>query len=449
MHSDTLQRRDFLRAAAGFAAPALFGAPARQPNVVLILADDLGYADLGVQGSKDIRTPQVDSIARNGVRFNNGYVSCPVCSPTRAGLMTGRYQQRFGHELNPGPADQAAENFGLPLSETTVANRMKALGYTTGITGKWHLGYRPEFHPLKRGFDEFFGFLGGAHSYVDALADKSNLILRGVEPVNEQAYLTEALGREAVAFIERHRRERFFLYLPFNAVHNPPQATEKYLARFASIQDETRRILAAKLAAMDDAVGGVLAKLRETGLEDNTLIFFISDNGGPTPTNGSRNDPLRGYKGQALEGGIRVPFLMQWKGRVPAGKVYDAPVMALDVHPTVVAAAGGSIPAEAKLDGVNLLPFVTGKAAGVPHERLFWRFGAERAIRMGDWKLLWQGDGSAELYNLARDIGEKNNVAAAEPARVKQLEAAYAAWNAQLAEPKWGGRQRARRRRKR
>jgi arylsulfatase A-like enzyme len=319
---------------------------------------------------------------------------------------------------------------------------MKDLGYATGMTGKWHLGYKPEFHPQKRGFDDFFGFLGGAHSYVDANADRANLILRGTQPVDEKEYLTDAFAREAVAFIDRNHTRPFFLYLPFNAVHAPLQSLEKYLARFSSIQDERRRTFAAMQSAMDDAVGRVLKTLRESKLEENTLIFFISDNGGPTPNTTSGNGPLRGYKAQVLEGGIRIPFMMQWKGRIPAGKVYNEPVIGLDIHPTAVAAAGGSIPASAKLDGVNLLPFITGSSKGRPHDRLFWRFGPQAAVRMGDWKLLRMAGGEWELYNLAQDIGEKNNRAATDPAKAKELEAAFNEWNAQLMEPKWGPAQR-------
>jgi arylsulfatase A-like enzyme len=404
---------------------------------VLILADDLGYGELGVQGVKDVPTPHIDSIARNGVRFTDGYVSCPVCSPTRAGLMTGRYQQRFGHEFNPGPAQQANPNFGLALSEVTIANRLKQLGYATGLVGKWHLGYTAEMHPLKRGFDEFFGFLGGAHSYLDPLGDKANPILRGTEPFNEPEYLTEAFAREGVSFIERRRNQPFFLYLAFNAVHAPMQTIDKYLARFEAISDQRRRTFAAKLSALDDGVGRVLAKLRETQLEEDTLIFFVSDNGGPTPNTTSGNGPLRGYKAQVLEGGIRVPFMVQWKGHIPAGRVDHNPIIALDVHPTAVAAAGGKTPGEAALDGVNLLPNLTGARKNPPHDRLFWRFGPQSAVRMGDWKLVKQGNGPPQLYNLAADIGEANDLATRQPDKLKELEAAYAAWNAQLAQPRW------------
>jgi arylsulfatase A-like enzyme len=444
-----MNRRNFLRTASGaLAAPWLLRGAARKPNIVLIVADDLGYGELGVQGCKDVATPNIDSIARNGVRFTNGYVSCPVCSPTRAGLNTGRYQQRFGHEFNPGPALAAQDNFGLPLTETTLANRLKSLGYATGMFGKWHLGYRPEYHPQKRGFDEFFGFLGGAHSYIDAQADPNNLILRGTQPVDEKSYTTEAFAREAAAFIDRHQRDRFFVYLPFNAVHAPLQSIEKYLARFTAIQDSRRRTFAAMQSAMDDAVGRILLLLRETKNEENTLVFFISDNGGPTASTTSANGPLRGFKGQVLEGGIRVPYMVQWKGRIPAGRVFGSPVISLDILPTAVAAAGGRIPQDAKLDGVNLLPYLAGAAKGVPHDKLYWRFGEQWAIRAGDWKLLSQGEGDLQLYNLAQDIGEAKNLAPGDPGKVQELRTTYEAWNRELAPPKWGRPNRPRRRQK-
>jgi arylsulfatase A-like enzyme len=429
-------------AAAPFALSGGFGA-ARKPNIVLIVADDLGYGELGVQGCKDIPTPNIDSIARAGVRFTNGYVSCPVCSPTRAGMATGRYQQRFGHEFNPGPAASADDVFGLSLAETPLAARLKGEGYATGMVGKWHLGYRPQYHPQKRGFDEFFGFLGGAHSYVDALGDQANPILRGTQPVDEKEYTTNAFAREALSFIDRHQREPFFLYLPFNAVHAPLQGLEGYLARFSNIQDQKRRTFAAMHACLDHAVGRVLKMLRDTKQEENTLLFFISDNGGPTPSTTSGNLPLRGYKAQVLEGGIRIPFMVQWKGRIPAGKVYDSPVISLDIHPTAMAAAGGRIPADAKLDGVDLLPYITGKDQARPHDKLYWRYGQQWAIRSGDWKLLSMGGAQPELYDLAHDIGEKSDLAGAKPEKAKELRAAYEDWNRQLIAPLWQSSRRA------
>jgi arylsulfatase A-like enzyme len=420
-------------------------APARKPNVLILLADDLGYADVGFQGCKDIPTPHIDSIAKNGVRFTNGYVSGPYCSPTRAGLMTGRYQQRFGHEFNPG----AGPNIGLPLTETTLADRLKQAGYVTGIVGKWHLGAADKFHPQRRGFQESFGFLGGAHAYFAERGKMGGAILRGTTPVEENEYLTDAFAREAVAFIDRHQKEPFFLYLAFNAVHTPMQAAEKYLKRFENISDPQRRTYAAMHSAMDDAIGLVLGKLRESRLEENTLIFFFSDNGGPTmkgtTINGSRNDPLRGSKRQTLEGGIRVPFAVQWKGKLPAGRVFDQPMMQLDIVPTVLAAVGAEAK-DAKFDGVNLLPYLEGKQATAPHDTLYWRFGDQMAIRRGDWKLVRYGSNATlaasemtpKLYNLAKDIGESNDLSAQEPERMKDLQAAWDKWNAELAKPLWG-----------
>ncbi len=425
-----------------------------KPNILVILADDLGYGELGCQGfTQQVPTPNIDSIAKNGVRFTSGYVSGPYCSPTRAGFMTGRYQQRFGHEFNPGPAEAAVENFGLPLTETTIGNRLKAAGYATGWFGKSHLGYKPPFHPLKRGFDEFFGFLGGAHDYLDAASDKANPILKGTEPVDNIGYTTEAFGQQAVNFIAKHKSEPWFCYLPFNAVHAPLESTATYLERFTSIEDKRRRTYCAMEAAMDDAIGKVLAQIRANGQEENTLIIFFSDNGGPTPSTTSGNGPLRGFKAQTWEGGIRVPFMMQWKNRIPAGQVDDRPVIQLDIQPTALAAAGVAIKPEWKLDGVNLLPYIAGKQlSAAPHDALYWRFGQQIALRAGDWKLV-KGAGmpgmqggragkadtqDAELYNVTKDIGEKENLAAKNPEKLKELAAMWDQWNAGNIDAAWG-----------
>jgi arylsulfatase A-like enzyme len=426
--------------------------PRRRPNLVILLADDYGYADVGFHGCKDVPTPQIDSLASGGVRCTNGYVSGPYCSPTRAGLMTGRYQQRFGHEFNPG----AGPELGLPLSETTLADRLKAAGYDTGIVGKWHLGAADRLHPQRRGFDEFFGFLGGGHPYFPG---QGAPIYRGTTEVKESEYLTDAFAREAVAFIDRHKDRPFFLYLAFNAVHTPMHATDERLKRFAGIADDRRRTYAAMATALDEAVGRVLAKLRSESLEQDTLIVFFSDNGGPTmpgtTINGSRNDPLRGSKRTTLEGGIRVPFAAQWKGTLPAGTRYDWPVIQLDLLPTLLAAAGVDADPSWKLDGVNLLPYWTGRDSRPPHEVLYWRLGAQTAIRQGDWKLV-RYDPSADpgerpsskknagratgpkLYHLGHDIGETRNLAAERPDKLAELEALWQTWNAQLARPLWG-----------
>jgi len=422
---------------------------AAKPNVLVILADDLGWGELGCQGfTKEIPTPNIDGIAANGVRFTSGYVSGPYCSPTRAGFMTGRYQQRFGHEFNPGPAEQAVDNFGLSLKETTIADRMKSAGYATAWIGKSHLGYKPEFHPQKRGFDYYYGFLGGAHSYLDN-EDAANPIMKGTEKVPAVTYTTEQFTSEAVDFINRSKDQPWFVYLAYNAVHSPMHATEKYLSRFSSITDKKRQSFAAMLSAMDDGVGSVLSKIRELGQEENTLVVFFSDNGGPTPQTTSQNGSLRGFKAQTWDGGIRVPYLMQWKGRIPAGQVDDRPVIQLDIHPTALAAAGVRVDPAWKLDGVNLLPFATGENKAAPHESLYWRFGEQIALRQGDWKIVkardMEGDALSKpgaegvaLYNLKDDIGEKNNLAASKPEKLKELSDAWNTWNSPLMAPQWG-----------
>lgn len=412
----------------------------KKPNILIIVGDDIGYADVGFHGCKDIPTPNLDALAASGVRFTSGYVSGPYCSPTRAGLLTGRYQQRFGHEYNP------SGRHGLPLTETTIADRLKSAGYITGLVGKWHLGESPDMQPQKRGFDEFFGFLGGGHSYFQSAG-----ILRGKEPVKELDYTTDAFGREAVSFIERHKAQPWFLYLAFNAVHTPMDATDERLAKFAHIVGDKRRTYDAMMLAMDEAIGHVRAKLAASGLEKDTLVFFISDNGGPTmrgtTINASRNTPLRGSKRTTLEGGIRVPFLLSWPGHVKPG-TYDQPAIQLDITATALAAAGVEAKPEWKMDGVNLLPYLSGEKTTPPHDALYWRFGEQMAIRMGDWKLVRydnHADGTsggvspAKLYNLATDIGEAKDRAEYEPDKLKELQAKWDAWNATLAKPLWGG----------
>jgi arylsulfatase A-like enzyme len=307
------------------------------------------------------------------------------------------------------------------------------------MVGKWHLGMSEPYHPLRRGFDEYFGFLHGGHGYLNLRPDARNPILRGTQPVDEHEYLTDAFTREAVAFIDRHAKEPFFLYLTYNAVHAPLQAPAKYLRRFPKVDDDKRRTHLAMLSALDDGIGAVIEKLRAAGVEDDTLIFFISDNGGPTQATTAQNDPLKGVKGQLWEGGTRVPYIVQWKRRLPGGKTYDRPVISLDILPTALAAAGGQRPED--LDGVDILPYLAGRKNGDPHEALYWRFGASLAIRKGDWKVLKLQREAAMLFNLADDIGEKNDLAAARPEKVKELETDLNHWNAQLKEPLWNGAQ--------
>ena len=440
-----------MNAAVALAAFALVvQAPQRPPNILVIVADDMGYGDVGAYGGTDIPTPNVDALAAGGIRFTDAYVSGPVCSPTRAGLMTGRYQQRFGHEFNIGLVP-AHRDLGLPVEQVTMADRLKAAGYRTALIGKWHLGFAPRFRPLARGFDEFFGFLSGAHSYVN-VTPEVNPIYDGDTIVRQSAYLTDEFANRAAAFIGRQGSRPFFLYLAFNAVHVPNQATDRDLARFPAITDTLRRKYAARLAAMDDGIGRVLAALRAAHLEEETLIFFFSDNGGPTTAggvNGSSNGPLRGSKSETWEGGIRVPYIIRWKGHIAEGKTESRPVIQLDVLPTALAAAGVSARPEWKLDGVNLLPFLTGRAAGAPHDALYWRFGTRMAIRQGDWKLVLSpaersqsdsGDvdlSGAQLYNLRDDVGETHDLTGTNAARVRELAALWRRWNAELPKPGW------------
>ncbi len=421
---------------------------ADKPNVLVIVADDMGFADVGFNGCRDIPTPNIDSLARHGVVCTNGYVSGCVCSPTRSGLLTGRYQQRFGNELNPqGPPSAKNIDQGLALTETTFPQRMKSAGYVTGMVGKWHLGHREDLRPHRRGFDEFFGFLGGQHGYQPPIIDSSeNAIRRGDTVVEEPEYLTTAFGREAAAFVTKHRSQPWFLYLPFNAVHTPLHATPEKLAQFAVIENVKRRTYAAMQSSMDDAIGVVLTTLQETQQDENTLIFFFSDNGGPLGVNSSNNGVLRGQKSETWEGGIHVPFVVQWKAQLPQGQKLEYPVIQLDCLPTALAAAGVAIEPEWKLDGVNLLPALKGESATAPHEALFWKNQARWAIRSGDWKLVKSpkaaaGSAStdgAELYNLKDDPGETKNLAAEHPDRTKTLAEQWTAWSATLIKPAWG-----------
>jgi arylsulfatase A-like enzyme len=410
---------------------------AEKPNIVVILADDLGYADLGCQGCQDVPTPHIDSLAAGGVRCTDGYATHPVCSPSRAGLMSGMYQHRFGFEYNSGPERFAAPNFGLPRNIPTLAERLKEVGYVTGMVGKWHIGFRDGVRPHERGFDFYYGFLSGARNYFSDARDNNPLYRNGERVEDETQYLTDAFARESVAFITRHKSQPFFLYLAFTAVHTPMEATKDYLDRFPGIRDSNRRALAGMLSAMDDAVGRVLDTLRDIGVEENTLIFFYSDNGGVPTKNASRNDPLRGMKGSVFEGGIRIPFMVQWKTTLPAGTTYDKPVMGFDVCATALAAAGATETQDRPLDGVNLIPFLTGSKKGRPHDQLFWRSGRQHAARVGDWKLVVPPGYAPMLFFLKDDIGEQHDLAAEQPDKLKELQTAYTAWGAEMMEPKW------------
>jgi arylsulfatase A-like enzyme len=424
-----------LLVASGFAC-------AEKPNILVIVADDMGYADVGFHGCKDIPTPHLDALAKDGVRFTNGYVTGPYCSPTRAGLLTGRQQTRFGHEFNP------SGSHGLPLTESTLPDRLKEAGYVTGMVGKWHLGSQPTQVPQERGFMDFYGFLGGAHSYFNAAG-----MLRGNEPVKELDYTTDAFGREAAAYVHRNKGKVWMLYLAFNAVHTPMDATKERLAQFQSIEDKTRRTYAAMLSAMDENIGRVVKALKDSGQYENTLVTFVSDNGGPTmngvTVNGSVNTPLRGSKRTTLEGGIRVPFLVSWPAKIKPA-VFEPMAVQMDLHATALAAAGVQTKTEWKLEGVDLLPFLSAEKKAAPHDALYWRFGDQMAIRQDQWKLVRydttadSGEGNkqtvspAKLYNLATDIHEDKDLAAEMPEKVKELQARWETWNQANVKPLWG-----------
>lgn len=428
-----------------------------KPNLVVIMTDDLGYADVGFNGCKDIPTPNIDTIAHNGVLFSNGYAAYSVCGPSRAGFITGRYQQRFGFERNPQYRHDDP-NMGVPKSESMISEILNQVGYTSGIIGKWHLGCHKEtHHPLSRGFDEFYGHLGGGHTYFAKLAtikDSYNLtkdneelesyrtwILRNHSPEKFDKYLTDQFSDEGVAFIERHKKEPFFLFMSYNAPHTPLQASQKYLDRFKGIKDKKRRTYAAMVSAVDDGVGMILEKLRKEKIEDNTIIFFMSDNGGPESKNSSDNGLLRGSKSSTYEGGFRIPFAMQWKGHVTPS-VYHYPVSSLDVLATIADLTSASIDPNKPLDGVNLIPYVTGKKLGVPHKAIYLRkFDDQKfAVRVGDYKIITNFDGTdRQLYNLKQDISEDNNLVSALPERYKEIDTIRAMWNSELVDPVFKG----------
>ena len=453
-------------------------AAAEQANVVFLFADDLGYGNVSSYGG-DVPTPHIDSIGRNGVRFTSGYMTAPVCNPSRHGMITGRYQQRWGKELNSqteAPEGQT-DRRDLPRDQKTIADGLRKAGYRTGAFGKWQLSWRNGFHPLARGFDDFVGLISGM-SHLDpnwpnahiappdellehapedpeviayVAQDRENTsrqtgppkgLFRGREPIELEEYLTDQLANEAVDFIERNKDRPFFLYLPFYAVHSPIQVTDEYYQRVPEYRTETRRIFAGMIASVDDAVGSVLAKLREAGLEEKTLVIFASDNGAQEALDVEEvnNKPLLGGKRHLYEGGIRIPFLMQWKGRIPGGQTYTHSIHSLDIFPTALAAAGEEDVAQYRLDGVNLLPYLEGKNTGPPHEYLYWRSAHNSAVRHGDWKLLMSGSEITRLYNVEKDPGESKDMSSKQPDLVRKMKQAQNRWSKEMATPKESSR---------
>ena len=405
-------------------------AAADKPNVIVIYTDDHGYSDMACQGiQKDLRTPNIDALATAGVRMTSGYVTAPQCVPSRAGLLSGRSQNRFGVESN-----------GQPLAgfnaQQTIAERLKTAGYATGMTGKWHLG--PENRIVSHGFDDVYQKNANRPGWANFNLDGSD---RPPGKEDSQLYHLDANSAAACTFIRRHHEEPFFFYCAYRAPHVPLDAPPKYLKRFGGKMPERRRQALAMISAMDDGVGQIMDTLREYDLEENTLIFFIGDNGAPLKIHkldapgggpgwdGSLNEPLNGEKGMLSEGGIRVPFVVYWKGRFEGGQVYEHPVISLDVAATAVALAG--LPADPELDGVNLVPFLTGENKSAPHETLYWRWIAQAAARSGKWKYL-RGGAREYLYNLDDDREETHNLLQDRPEIAARLRKQLNVWAAEL-----------------
>jgi len=438
-----------------------------KPNLIVIMADDLGYADVGFNGSTDIPTPHIDRIAENGVKFTNGYTSYSVCGPSRAGFITGRYGQRFGFERNPQYKTDDP-NMGLAQNEKTIAEYLKTVGYTSGIIGKWHLGANIINHPLNRGFDEFYGHLGGGHTYFPEnlviedsyftgdevmipsegnpkkkykgsaeMASYRTWIMRNHKAVKTEHYLTDEFSEEAIHFIERNKKEPFFLFLSYNAPHGPLQASQKYLERFDHIDNEKRKTYAAMVSAVDDGVGQVLDKLASLQLEENTIVVFLSDNGGPESKNASDNGVLREGKGSIYEGGFRVPFAMQWKGTLRKS-IYDYPISSLDILGTIADLSGVQLDDNKPLDGVNLIPYLQGNNTDAPHQNIFIRKFDSKvySVRDGDLKLIVKKKNNVkELYNLKNDLSEQHNIADKNKKEVKRLSGILDTWETELIDP--------------
>lgn len=459
----------------GFAAPAK--RTDTRPNVIVILADDLGYGDLGAYGGKVIPTPNIDALARSGVRYTDAYATAAVCAPSRAGLLTGRHQSRFGFEFNPVGRD---EQTGVPVNETSIAQVMKSAGYTTSMIGKWHTGQAPGFHPLDRGFDSFFGFLGGAASYyadpaesamqadtgADGAMNRTRFpVIRDHQIIDQKGYLTDVFTDEAGKFIAANRDKPFFLYLAYNAPHTPLQAPKAYTDRFADIASPHQRLYAAMVSSLDDNIGRLRQTLRDEGLERDTVVILLSDNGCPNYIRGAcSNAPLAGYKAFPWEGGVRVPFMISAPGRLPAGVVSNREVSTLDIMPTLARLSDAPKPVGA--EGQDLLgkPAPKGKAA---ERALFWRMGPNYAVRDGRWKLLVVNksdtvqdmdnilgapvpDGiKAEvsplgqwvlLFDVAADPGEKHDLAARHPKVVARLSKAFSTWDKANIDPMFTSR---------
>lgn len=462
-----------------------------KPNVIVIIADDLGKAELSAYGATQIATPHIDQIGKNGVIFNDAYVTSPVCAPSRAAILTGKYQQRYGFETQPMeyypkskikyhlakkakrlgdwtiatapdyPTKDMLEHQGIPHHEISLAEVFQKAGYKTGLIGKWHLGFGAEHLPQNRGFDYHYGFLGaftrytekenspGFQTYIqDDFSSKyqwkvgrtnNAKILENGQEVIAKEYLTFEFAQKANAFLAENKDNGFFLMLNFNAPHVPFQAPDEYYNQFSHIKDENRRVYLAMIKALDDGVGMVMNQLEKLNLAENTIVYFISDNGGASYTKATTNAPLKGGKLTLFEGGINVPFMMQWKGKIPAGSHYEPAVSSLDIFPTSLTASRIQMVNSGKLDGVNLIPFITGVHKNEPHETLYWRCDHVRAIRHKNWKMILSTrDNWLHLFNLDTDKGETIDLSELNQLERQSLTEFFEAWNKDLpTKPLW------------
>ena len=400
----------------------------KKPNVIVILVDDAGYVDFGFMGSKDLQTPNIDALAKSGVIFTDAHVSATVCAPSRAGLITGKYQQRFGFEAN------GTGGIGLSDDVTTIANVFKSNGYNTYALGKWHLGKSVSDHPNQRGFDEFYGFLAGSRSYFPIEnPSKEKMLQHNGKRIVFDGYMTDVLGNQSVKFIEDSKDKPFFMYLSYNAVHTPMHAKQVDLEKY---NNHPRKELAAMTWSLDENVGKLLKKLEALNKRKNTLIYFLSDNGG-AHNNQSTTGPLKGWKGNKFEGGHRIPFIVSWPKEITSNVSFEGLTSSLDILSTSIAAANITKPENLQLDGVNLIPYLKGEKQGNPHKELFWRKLDESAARIGDYKIISLKNYGSVMYNLDKDIGETMDVYQNKTNQFKAIKSAYNKWENQLINPLW------------
>jgi arylsulfatase A-like enzyme len=411
----------------------------KKPNIILILADDLGYGDLGYTGCKDFTTPNIDKLAKNGVEFTNGYASHPFCAPTRAGIMTGRYQHRFGFQENPS---HKFDNHGIPSSETILPKLLKKANYKSALVGKWHLGVKDHHNPMTKGFDEFYGFVSGGHDYFKANLNEisghsylSPINING-KPSKFDGYLTDVLTDYGLNFIKENKKNPFFLFMSYNAPHTPLHPSKKYYDQLSHIKNKQRRIYASMVCSLDEGVGRIVKELEESGIDENTLICFMSDNGG-APFPWPNNAPFNGSKGTAMEGGIHVPYLFYWKGKLQPAQ-YHENVISFDIFSTALELAGLEIPKDKKIDSKNLMPYLTGENSNKPHKNLYWMLGdLQKAVKSGNKKLIKIGDEKPLLFDIEKDIKETIDISQQNKTMSNDLMESFNNWKSSLPEPKY------------